>query len=299
MKAKTADRIATSILYLISGFIVLLLAVFIIYIIYRGMDSLNFDFLFGKPKMDQPGGGIGPQLFNSFYMLIVSLLITIPLGLGAGIYLSEYAGEGKFVNFIRLCIETMASLPSIVVGLFGLLVFVTLAGWKYSVLAGALSVSILNLPALTRVSENAIREASKKVKEASLGLGATKWQTIKNVTLPSAMPQILTGIILASGRIFGEAAAFLYTAGMSAPLFKFDKISILGMSSVDKISAYNLFRPAEILAVHIWKLNSEGIVPDASKIANGASAVLIIMVLIFNFGARILGNALYKSYSGK
>lgn len=299
MKAKTADRIATSILYLISSFIVLLLAVFIIYIIYKGMSSLNFDFLFGNPKMDEPGGGIGPQLFNSFYMLIVSLLVTVPLGLGAGIYLAEYAGEGKFVNFIRLCIETMASLPSIVVGLFGLLIFVTLAGWKYSVLAGALSVSILNLPALTRVSESAVREASKKVKEASLGLGATKWQTIKNVTLPSAMPQILTGIILASGRIFGEAAAFLYTAGMSAPLFKFDRISILGMSSADKISAYNLFRPAETLAVHIWKLNSEGIVPDASKIANGASAVLIIMVLVFNFGARFLGNALFKSYSGK
>jgi phosphate transport system permease protein len=295
MNAKKVDKLATIILYIISAFVVTLLAVFIIYIIYRGRNSIfNPNFLFGKHKVGAAGGGIGPQLFNSFYMLIISLIITVPIGLGAGIYLAEYAKEGKLVNFVRLCIETMASLPSIVIGLFGLLTFVTFTGWGYSILAGALSVSLLNLPAMTRVSESAIRESSKKVKEASLGLGATKWQTIKRVILPSAMPQVLTGIILASGRIFGEAAAFLYTAGMSSPDFKFDRFSLVG-----KVSAFSLFRPAETLAVHIWKLNSEGTVPDASQIANGASAVLIIMVLIFNFGARFLGNKLYKSYSGK
>lgn len=294
MNAKRIDKIATIILYIIATFVVGLLATFIIYIIYRGRNSIfDLNFLFGKHKVGVAGGGIGPQLFNSFYMLIVSLIITVPLGLGAGIYLSEYAKEGKIVNFIRLCIETMASLPSIVIGLFGLLVFVTMGGFGYSILAGALSVSILNLPSMTRVSENAVKEAAKKVKEASLGLGATKWQTIKKVILPSAMPQILTGIILTSGRIFGEAAAFLYTAGMSSPGFKFDTVSLTG-----KVSAFSLFRPAETLAVHIWKLNSEGTVPDASQIANGASAVLIIMVLVFNIGARFLGNKLYKSYSG-
>ncbi|GFP75310.1 phosphate ABC transporter permease PstA [Clostridium fungisolvens] len=299
MKAKTADKIATSILYIISVSIVLLLISFLGYILYKGAGMISFNFLFGQPKNGAAGGGIGPQLFNSFYMLIVSLIITVPIGLGAGIYLSEYAGQGRFVNFLRLCIETMSSLPSIVVGLFGLLVFVTLAGWKYSVLAGALSVSILNLPSMTRVSENAIREASKKVKEASVGLGATRFQTIRKITLPYAMPQILTGIILAAGRIFGEAAAFLYTAGMSAPLFKFGRFSLFGMSSADKMSAYDVFRPAETLAVHIWKLKSEGSVPDATQIANGASAVLIIMVLLFNIISRLVGNALYKSYSGK
>ncbi|KHD38001.1 phosphate ABC transporter permease [Clostridium acetobutylicum] len=294
MKSKLYDKIATIILYLISLFVVILLAVFIIFIIYRGRDSLNLSFLFGNPKIAEKGGGIGPELFNSFYMLIVSLLITVPIGIGAGIYMSEYAKEGRILNFIRLCIETMASLPSIVVGLFGLLVFVTMTHWGYTILSGALVITILNLPSMTRVSENAIKASSSKVKEASLGLGATNWQTIKNIVLPSAMPEILTGIILSAGRIFGEAAALLYTAGMSAPNLNFDTISL-----VDKTSAFSLFRPAETLAVHIWKLNSEGMIPDATKIANGSSAVLVLMVLLFNFMARIIGRKIYSLYSGK
>ncbi|WP_238882515.1 phosphate ABC transporter permease PstA [Clostridium sp. YIM B02551] len=294
MKAKTQDKIATVILYIISSLVVLLLVAFMGYIIYRGASSLNINFLISAPKTTSSGGGIGPELFNSLYMLVISLIITVPFGIGAGIYLAEYAKEGRFVRFVRLSIETMASLPSIVIGLFGLLVFVTYLHWGYSILAGAISVSILNLPSLARVSETAIKASSKKVKEASLGLGATNWQTIKKVVLPSAMPQILTGIILASGRIFGEAAAFLYTAGLSSGRLKFTDISL-----VNNTSPFSLFKPAETLAVHIWKLNSEGLVPDAAKIANGTSAVLIIAVLLFNILARVIGNALYKSYSGK
>lgn len=294
MNAKTYDKIATAILYAISIFIVLLLVGFMGYIIYNGRNSLNFSFLFGDPKISEAGGGIGPQLFNSFYMLIISLIITVPIGIGAGIYMSQYAKEGKILNIIRLCIETMASLPSIVVGLFGLLVFVTMTHWGYTLLSGALAIAVINLPAMTRVSENAITASSAKVKEASLGLGATHWQTIQKVILPSAIPQILTGIILAAGRIFGEAAALLYTAGMSAPILKYSNVSL-----IDKASPFSLFRPAETLAVHIWKLNSEGMVPDAAKIATGSSAVLVIMVLLFNILARIIGKKIYNSYSGK
>lgn len=290
MSAKLKDKIATVILYIISGLVLLLLALFIGYILYNGRQSLNLNFLFGKQKFGEAGSGIGSQLFNSFYLLFITLLITVPLGVGAGIYLAEYAKEGKFLSFIRLCIETMSSLPSIVVGLFGLLVFVQMTKWGYTLLSGALVVSILNLPSLTRVSEDAVRAASKGVKEASLGLGATQWQTIRKVILPSALPQIITGIILSSGRIFGEAAALIYTAGMSAPDLKFNTLS--------KSSAFSLLRPAETLAVHIWKLNSEGMVPDAAKIANGASAVLIIMVLLFNVSARLLGKRLYNRYTG-
>lgn len=294
MDAKKVDKIATVIFYIISMFIVLLLATFILYILYKGGSMLNPSFLFGKPKLTGEGGGIGPQLFNSFYMLIVSLIITVPIGVGAGIYLAEYAKEGPILRFIRMSLETMSSLPSIVIGMFGLLVFVNMAGWGYSILAGALSVSILNIPSMTRISENAIVAASKRVKEASLGLGATRWQTLARLTVPTAMGEILTGIILASGRIFGEAAAFLYTAGLSSKNLNFDVISLSGNSS-----AFSLFRPAETLAVHIWKLNSEGVVPDAAQIANGTAAVLIIAVLLFNVGARLLGNKIMKAYSGK
>ncbi|ACD54043.1 phosphate ABC transporter permease PstA [Clostridium botulinum] len=294
MNAKRVDKIATVVFYIISIFIVGLLGAFILYILYRGGNMIKPSFLFGKPKLTGAGGGIGPQLFNSFYMLIVSLIITVPIGIGAGIYLAEYAKEGKFLNVIRMSLETISSLPSIVIGMFGLLVFVNMAGWGYSILAGAISVSILNIPSMTRISENAIKAASKKVKEASLGLGASKWQTIAKLTVPTAMSEILTGIILSAGRIFGEAAAFLYTAGLSSGALNFNQISLVGNKS-----AFSLFRPAETLAVHIWKLNSEGIVVDAAQIANGTAAVLIIAVLLFNILARLIGNRLMKSYGGK
>ena len=293
MNAKKVDKLATGIIYFLSFLVVLILGTFIAYIMYKGISMLNIDFLFGKPKTTKAGGGIGPQLFNSIYMLIISLIITVPIGIGAGIYLAEYAKEGIVLRIVRLSLETMSSLPSIVIGMFGLLLFVNTLQWGYSILAGALSVSILNIPSMTRISENAIRTAGKRVKEASLGLGATKWQTIVKLSIPIAMSEILTGIILSSGRIFGEAAAFLYTAGLSSGSLNFNNISFTGTS------AFSLFRPAETLAVHIWKLNSEGIVPDASNIANGTAAVLILAVLLFNIMARVIGKKLLKSHSGK
>ncbi|WP_244833238.1 phosphate ABC transporter permease PstA [Clostridium sp. BJN0001] len=294
MNAKKMDKLMTYFFYVISAFVIFILVAFIAYILYKGYPMLKFSFIFGKTKLTGAGGGIGIQLFNSFYMLFISLLITIPIGIGAGIYLAEYAKEGKILNFISMSLETMSSLPSIVIGMFGLLIFVNFMDMGYSILAGALSVSILNIPAMTRVSENAIRAASLKVKEASLGLGATRWQTLCKITIKSAIGEIITGIILASGRIFGEAAAFLYTAGLSSANFKFDMLSFTGSKS-----AFSLFRPAETLAVHIWKLNSEGIVPDAVAIANGTAAVLMIIVLIFNLSARLIGNRIIKVYQGK
>ena len=293
MNAKKADKLATIIVYIMSFFVVAILGAFLIYILYKGIGMIKPSFLFGAPKTTKAGGGIAPQLFNSFYMLVISLIVTVPIGIGAGIYLAEYAKGGPVVRFIRLSLETMSSLPSIVIGMFGLLVFVNMFGFGYSILAGALSVSILNIPSMTRIAENAITSAGKSVKEASLGLGASKWQTIAKVTLPIALSEILTGVILASGRIFGEAAAFLYTAGLSTGNLKFTDIGLTGKS------AFSLFRPAETLAVHIWKLNSEGIVPDAAAIANGTAAVLILAILIFNFLARLIVNKLLKSYSGK
>ena len=292
MNAKKIDRIWTSVLYIISFLVVALLVLLIGIILYRGVGFWEPQFLFGKPKLGEAGGGIGIQLFNSFYILILTLVISIPLGIGAGIYLSQYAKEGKFLNIIRLSIETMASLPSIVVGLFGLLIFVNATGWGFTIIGGALAITILNLPSLTRVSENAIRDVASKYSEASLGMGATKWQTIVKVLLPAAFPQILTGIILAAGRIFGEAAALLYTAGMSDPSLN------LSASITSKANPFNIFRPAETLSVYIWKLNSEANLPDAAAIANKSAAVLIIMVLLFNVISRILSNKIYEKYRG-
>lgn len=294
MNPKKADKIATAFFYVISFFILFLLIFMIGYILWKGRGFYKISFLLGNPKIGEAGGGVFPQLFNSFYLLVVSLLITVPIGVGAGIYLAEYSTKNIFTNTLRLCMDTMSSLPSIVVGLFGLLVFVQLTGWGYTLLSGSLAISLLNLPALTRISEAAIRDIPKTYKEASMGLGATRFQTIWKVILPSAFPQIVTGIILISGRAFGEAAALLYTAGMSAPPIHLDQISL-----VDRSSAFSLYRPAETLSVYIWQLNSEGMIPDAAEIAGNASAILVIMVLCFNGIARILSKKLHEIFSGK
>ncbi|MGG0177773.1 phosphate ABC transporter permease PstA [Gottfriedia acidiceleris] len=292
MNARSIDKIWTMILYTVSLLVVLLLIYLLWEIISKGWGFWDPNFLFGRPSNIQAGGGIGPQLFNSFYILVLTLLISIPLGLGSGIYLAEYAKPGKFLSFVRLCIETLASLPSIVVGLFGLLVFVTMTGWGYSLIGGSLAITILNLPSLTRVSETALLDVPKNIKEGSFGLGATKWQTIVKISIPTAIPQLITGIILSAGRIFGEAAALIYTAGLTSPVLN----SVAPINS--QMNPFNIFRPAETLAVHIWKLNSEGIVPDAHEIAAKSAAVLIVMVLLFNLLARLIANFIHRKYSG-
>ena len=292
MNSRTVNKIWTGVFYAIALFVVLLLGFLVYEILKSGWGFWDLSFLTGESSNTEAGGGIGYQLFNSFYMLVITLIISVPLGLGAGIYLAEYAKPGKLLSFIRLCIDTMASLPSIVVGLFGLLVFVTATGWGYTIIGGALAITILNLPNLARVSEGAILDVPDSVKEASLGVGATKWQTIVKIVLPTALPQIITGIILAAGRIFGEAAALIYTAGLTTPVLN----TAADLSS--PVNPFNIFRPAETLAVHIWKLNSEGIVPDAQAIATKAAAVLIIMVLIFNILARFVAKILQKRFEG-
>ncbi|HCD09610.1 MAG: Phosphate ABC transporter, inner membrane subunit PstA [Caldanaerobacter subterraneus] len=294
MKSKLYDKIANIYFYVVAVFLILLLVSLISYILYQGRTKLNIDFLTSPPKFMEAGGGIGPQLFNSLQLLIITLIISVPIGLGAGIYMAEYAKPGLLTEIIRLSAETLSSMPSIVVGLFGLLVFVTMTGWGYSLVAGALTLTVLNLPVMTRVSEDSIRSVPNSLREASYALGATKWQTIVKVVVPAAMPGIITGIILTAGRIFGEAAALLYTAGMSSPALNF---SNLNPSS--PTSPLNIFRPAETLAVYIWKVNSEGLAPDARQIADGAAAVLLLMVLIFNILARWLGSTLYKRMTGE
>jgi phosphate transport system permease protein len=289
MSSKTADRIATGVFIAIAIIIISLLVGLFYFILINGFKYISFHFLTTPSSSLTPGGGIRDQLFNSFYILLITMVITIPLGLGGGIYMAEYAKPGKVTDTIRSCVEVLASLPSIVIGMFGLLLFVTSTGWGYTILGGALALTIFNLPVMVRVSEDAIRAVPQDIKEASLALGITHWHTIKTVILPSAFPSILTGAILAAGRVFGEAAALLFTAGQSTP-----RLNYLDLNPFSPMSPLNIFRPAETLAVHIWAVNTQGLIPDAREVANGSSAVLVLSVLLFNLLARGVGSLVYK-----
>ncbi|WP_160719363.1 phosphate ABC transporter permease PstA [Bacillus sp. USDA818B3_A] len=289
MNTKTADRIASGIFYLIALIIILVLVGLFYYILVNGLKNISLGFITKPSSNVMAGGGIRDQLFNSFYVLFITMLIAVPLGLGGGIYMAEYAKPGKVTNTIRSCVEVLASLPSIVIGMFGLLMFVNLTGWGYSILGGALALTVFNLPVIVRVSEDAIRSVPRELKEASLALGITHWHTIKTVILPSAFPTILTGIILAAGRVFGEAAALLFTAGLSTP-----RLNYANWNPFSQTSPLNIFRPAETLAVHIWSVNTQGLIPDVEEVSSGSAAVLVISVLIFNLLARWIGSIIHR-----
>lgn len=289
MNAKRADKIATGVINVIAGIIVLILAGLLGYILVRGVPHISWHFLTSPAKAFQAGGGIGIQLFNSFYLLVLAMLISVPISLGAGIYLSEYAGKGRLVEIVRTAIEILSSLPSVVVGLFGFLLFVIQFKFGFSIISGALALTMFNLPLLTRSIEDSLEQVSFSQREAGLSLGLSRWETVIHVVIPEALPGIISGMILGAGRVFGEAAALIYTAGQSAPALNF-----ADWNPFDIQSPLNPMRPAETLAVHIWKINAEGIQPDAAAVSAGASAVLIIVVLLFNFLARRVGTFVYR-----
>lgn len=245
-------------------------------------------FLSSEASSYQAGGGVRDQLFNSIYLLILTIVISLPIALGAAIYLAEYAKDNWFTNLIRTTIEILSSLPSIVVGLFGYLLFVVQFGFGFSIISGALALTFFNLPILTSNIEQAIKGVPDSQREAGLALGLSNWKIIRGIVLPAAL-RILTGIILSAGRIFGEAAALIYTAGQSG-----STIDYSNWNPFSPTSFLNVMRPAETLAVHIWKVNTEGIIPDATVVSAATSALLVIVVIVFNLGARALGNKLYK-----
>ena len=266
------------------------MAAIIIYILVQGAGKLfDISFLTGEPEQFRAGGGIGPELFNSFYLLFLTLLISVPISLGAAIFLAEYAPENGVTAAAKTLIETLSSLPSIVVGLFGFLFFVLMMGWGFSIISGAIALTMFNIPILVRVIQQALEDVPRSQRDAALAMGLTRWETTIHVLLPVAMPAIVTGIVLSAGRVFGEAAALIYTAGQSAPTLDFANFDLTSPTC-----PWNIFRPAETLAVHIWKINSEGVVPDLEAVSNGTAAVLMVCILAFNIIARLVGKALER-----
>ena len=288
------DRIATGVLVGIAAFVMLMLAAIVIYILVAGAPKLfDLNFLTGKPQQFKEGGGIGPELFNSFYLLILTLLISVPLSLGAAIFLSQYAPDNAVTAIAKTAIETLSSLPSVVVGLFGFLFFVLYMGWGFSIIAGAVALTMFNIPILVRVIQQALEDVPRSQRDAGLAMGLTRWETTIHVLLPAAMPAIVTGVVLSAGRVFGEAAALIFTSGSAAV-----NINFASMNLASPRNPWNIFRPAETLAVHIWKLKMEPS-PGNDEIVWGTAAVLIICVLLFNVLARVLGKALAKKMTSE
>lgn len=236
-----------------------ILTFLIAYILVRGVPHLTLELF--SPVYTSENASLVPALVNTVVMVLLSLLLAVPIGIFAAIYLVEYAKKGnKFVNLIRVTAETLSGIPSIVYGLFGMLFFVTKLGWGYSMLAGAFTLAIMILPLIMRTTEEALLSVPDSYREGSFGLGAGRLRTVFTIVLPSAIPGILAGVILSIGRIVGETAALMYTSG-----------------TVAKIP--NLMGSGRTLAVHMYVLSSEGLHVDQ---ASATAVVLLIIVVGIN-----------------
>ena len=281
------DRLATGVLTAIAGLVLLLLAAIVAYILFCGLGKVFQPGFLVNDSADKTLPGIATQLFDSFYMLVITLVISLPISLGAAIFFVEYAPDNWIASAASTAIETLSSLPSIVVGMFGSLFFVVVLGWGISIIAGALALTMFNIPILVRVIQQALADVPQSQRDAALAMGLTRWEATINVLLPAAMPAIVTGVVISAGRVFGEAAALIFTSGSAAARINF------AAAITSPRSPWNIFRPAETLAVHIWKLKMEP-TPGNDEIVWGTAAVLIICVLLFNVLARVAGQALAR-----
>ncbi len=232
-------------------------------------------FLIGLPSETRAGGGIGPEIFNTLYFAVLSTIVTLPIGVGAALYMARFAKQRRFVAVLRTALDTLASLPSIVYGLFGFLVFVVQMRMGYSLFAGAFVLAILNLPLVVGVTEESLRAVPRELEEASLALGATPVQTALRISVPYAWPGILSAVVLSIGRVFAESAPLIMTAG----------------TTISRGTAYSLdpFRGGETLAVHLWYVNSAGLAPDRAEVSAGTAAMLVVLILLTNVLAARLG----------
>lgn len=215
---KVKCLILNILMYLAAGLICILLIGMIGYILYRGVPFISWELISKKPSLIKGTTGILPNILNTLYIIVITLVIALPLGVGAAIYLNEYAGNKKLVAVIALATETLAGIPSIIYGLVGLLVFVQFLSLGTSILSGAFTLVIMTLPTIIRTTEESLKTVPQAYREGALGLGAGKWHMIRTVVLPCVIDGIVTGCILSVGRVVGESAALLFTAGMANEL---------------------------------------------------------------------------------
>lgn len=274
------EKVAFGIFRALSGMIVTILFIILAFIIIKGAGTLNWDFITTSPTDGMKGGGVWPAIVGTFYLMVGSAIFAFPIGMMSGIYMHEYAKNGRVVRFIRMMTNNLAGIPSIVFGLFGMSLFVNFFGFGDSILAGSLTLGLLALPLVIRTTEEALKAIPDSFREGSLALGATKLQTIRRVILPMAIPNIITGLILALGRVSGETAPILFTC---AAYF----LPQLPQSVFDQCMA---------LPYHLYVLATSGTDMDKQMpIAYGTALVLVIIILFVN----LLANALRNYFQNK
>jgi len=244
---------------------VLAVLLFIIFYIFKSQAGFfNFSFLFGKEN------GILPMIVTTLYVVLVSITAALPVGIATAIFLNEYSGNSSWIKILRLAIETLAGIPSIIYGLFGLLMFCRLLNFGQSIIAGAFTLSIMILPVIIRTTEESLKSIPDTFREGSLALGATKFQTIVHVVVPSALPGIVTSVILAIGRVVGESAPVLLTVGLT------------------KNMPRTIFESGRTLTIHLYYLTNEAVRPEDFGIAFATAFMLVILVVVINTATKIM-----------
>ena len=279
-KARPMDKLVHTLIYLCASLSIILLVGIVGYVGYRGISSISWDFLTTVPSAIKQTVGIAGNIVNTLYIILITLIIAIPFGVGSAIYLNEYAKPGKLIKLIEFTTETLAGIPSIVFGLFGYVFFGVTLGLGYSILTGSLTLTLIVLPLITRNTQEALKTVPDSYRSGALGIGATKWYMIRTILLPSAMPGIITGIILSIGRIVGESAALLFTSGSGYLLPKFGKY---GEGLFKKI-----LQPGGTLTIELY-LSMEKAKYDT---AFGVAFVLLIIVLSINLLTKYLSRKL-------
>ncbi len=267
MKQKLSQNLGFFVLFICIFVTLFFLGSIIYFIAVRGFKVISWAFLTQGPRMGMTEGGVAPVIVGTLYLTLGAILFALPLGLACAIYLCEYSPKGFVVNIIRISINNLAGVPSVVFGLFGLAVFVKFLGFGVSILSGSLTLGILVLPLIISSAQEALMAVPLSIREASLSLGATKWGTIRNIVLPTALPGILTGVILSIGRVAGETAPILFTA------------AAFYMRGYPK----SVFSEVMALPYHIYALMTEGVHPkQQTAIAYGCSLILLCIVLLIS-----------------
>ena len=282
-RRKLRCGILNAIMLICALIICLMLAGMVGYILFRGVKGITWEFLSTKPSLLRGTNGILPNILNTLYIILMTLIIVLPLGVGAAVYLNEYAKNRKAVKIIELAAETLAGIPSIIYGLVGMLIFVQFFSLNTSLLAGALTLVIMTLPTVMRTTQESLKTVPQGYREGALALGAGKWHCVRTVVLPSAVDGIITGCILAVGRIVGESAALLFTAGMADEIF----------SLIEAVKPGNA---GSTLTVALYTYAKER---GEFDIAFSIAVILLVLTFAVNISAKLIGKRLKKASGDK